>query len=70
VSRERGMGRLLVVDPHEPSRLVGIREEQVSPMPWVSLLGEEEIWEAGWITARARLLRRQVRQLLHDRRSA
>jgi chloride channel protein, CIC family len=65
-----GVGRLLVVDPREPTRLVGYLGRTSIADALGGLLGEEEIREAGWITARARLLRRQVRQLLRDRRSA
>jgi H+/Cl- antiporter ClcA/CBS domain-containing protein len=65
-----GVGRLLVVDPREPTRLVGYLGRTGIADALGELLGEEEVREAGWITARARLLRRQVRQLLRDRRSA
>jgi chloride channel protein, CIC family len=65
-----GVGRLLVVDPREPTRLVGYLGRTGIADALGGLLDEEEIREAGWITARTRLLRRQVRQLLRGRRFA
>jgi CIC family chloride channel protein len=65
-----GVGRLLVVDPRQPTRLLGYLGRTGIADALGELLDEEEIREAGWITARTRLLRRQVRQLLRGRRSA
>ena len=64
------VGRLLVVDPRQPTRLVGYLGRTGVADALCELLDEEEIQEAGWITARTRLRRRQVRQLLRGRRSA
>lgn len=63
-----GVGRLPVVDRRAPTRLVGYLGRTGIADALSELLDEEEIREAGWITARARLLRRQVRQLLRGRR--
>ena len=63
------VGRLLVVDPSRPSRLLGYLGRTGIADALGELSDEEELREAGWVTARARLLRRQVRQLLR-RRSA
>ncbi|HEY7611689.1 MAG TPA: chloride channel protein [Gemmatimonadales bacterium] len=65
-----GVGRLLVVDPRQPDRLLGYLGRTGIADALGELLDEEEIREVGWITARARLLRRQVRQLLRPRGSA
>jgi H+/Cl- antiporter ClcA len=65
-----GVGRLLVVDPRQPRRLLGYLGRTGIADALGELLDEEELREAGWVTARARLLRRQVRQLLRPRRSA
>ena len=65
-----GVGRLLVGDPRQPGRLVGYLGRTGIATALGELLQEEEIRDAGWITARTRLLRRQVRQLLGSRGSA
>jgi chloride channel protein, CIC family len=59
-----GIGRLLVVDRDQPSRLLGYLGRTGIADAWRELLEEEEVREAGWITSRFRLLRRNVRRVL------
>jgi H+/Cl- antiporter ClcA/CBS domain-containing protein len=60
----RGVGRLLVVDRRRPTRLVGYLGRTGIATAWRTLLDEESIREAGWITTRMRLLRRNMRRVL------
>jgi CIC family chloride channel protein len=59
-----GIGRLLVVDRSEPTRLVGYLGRTGIANAWRELVHEEEVREAGWLTGRIRLLRRNVRRVL------
>jgi CIC family chloride channel protein len=65
-----GVGRLLVVDRRQPAKLLGYLGRTGIATALGELLEEEEVREAGWLTARVRLLRRQVRQVLSSRDSA
>lgn len=59
-----GIGRLLVVDPLDPTRLLGYLGRTGIADAWRELVQEEEVREAGWLTSRFRLLRRNVRRVL------
>ena len=59
-----GIGRLLVVDRNAPTRLVGYLGRTGIADAWRELIQEEEVREAGWMTSRVRLLRRNVRRVL------
>jgi chloride channel protein, CIC family len=59
-----GIGRLLVVHRDQPQRLLGYIGRTGIADAWRELIREEEVREAGWITARIRLLRRNVRQVM------
>jgi chloride channel protein, CIC family len=59
-----GIGRLLVVDRSEPTRLVGYLGRTGIADAWRELIQEEEVREAGWLTSRMRLLRRNIRRVL------
>jgi CIC family chloride channel protein len=59
-----GIGRLLVVDRSDPRRLLGYLGRTGIADAWRELVREEEVREAGWITARIRLLRRNVRRVV------
>jgi CIC family chloride channel protein len=59
-----GIGRLLVVDRSDPRRLLGYLGRTGIADAWRELVREEEVREAGWITARIRLLRRNVRSVV------
>ena len=59
-----GIGRLLVVDRSEPKRLLGYLGRTGIADAWRELVHEEEVREAGWVTSRVRLLRRNVRRVL------
>jgi chloride channel protein, CIC family len=59
-----GIGRLLVVDRDTPSRLLGYLGRTGIADAWKELLQEEEVREAGWITSRFRLLRRNMRRVM------
>jgi H+/Cl- antiporter ClcA len=61
---QRGVGRLLVVDRSRPDRLVGYLGRTGIATAWQTLLDEESIREAGWVTSRMRLLRRNVSRVL------
>jgi adenylate cyclase len=58
------IGRLLVVDRSDPTRLVGYLGRTGIADAWRELVHEEEVREAGWVTSRVRLLRRNVRRVL------
>jgi hypothetical protein len=60
----KGIGRLLVVDRQEPRRLLGYIGRTAIADAWRELVREEEVREAGWLTARIRVLRRNVRQVV------
>jgi CBS domain-containing protein len=59
-----GVGRLPVVDRNDPKRLIGCLGRSGIAVGWGELLEEEEVREAGWLTSRMRLLRRNVRRVL------
>jgi chloride channel protein, CIC family len=59
-----GIGRLLVVDRSEPTRLIGYLGRTGIADAWRELIQEEEVREAGWLSSRMRLLRRNVRRVL------
>ena len=59
-----GIGRVLVVDRDAPERLLGYLGRTGIADAWRQLVHEEELREAGWITSRFRLLRRNVRRVL------
>jgi CBS domain-containing protein len=59
-----GIGRLLVVDPLDPTRLLGYLGRTGIADAWRELVREEEVREAGWLTSRFRLLRRNMRRVL------
>jgi CBS domain-containing protein len=59
-----GIGRVLVVDRDAPERLLGYLGRTGIADAWRQLVQEEELREAGWITSRFRLLRRNVRRVL------
>ena len=61
---QRGVGRLLVVARSRPDRLVGYLGRTGIATAWPTLLDEESIREAGWVTGRMRLLRRNVSRVL------
>jgi CBS domain-containing protein len=58
------IGRLPVVDRHEPSRMIGYLGRAEIATAWHGLLREEHLREAGWLTSRLRLLRRNVSRVL------
>jgi hypothetical protein len=58
------VGRLPVVDRRHPTKFVGYLGRTGIANAWQLLLQEEEVREAGWLTARGRLLRMQVRRVL------
>ena len=60
----KGIGRLLVVDRSDPRRLLGYLGRTGIADAWRELVREEEVREAGWITARIRLLRRNIRRVV------
>jgi chloride channel protein, CIC family len=66
---DHGVGRLLVVDRREPARLVGYLGRTGIATAWRGLLDEEQVREAGWVTSRVRLLRRNVKRVLANRGS-
>jgi hypothetical protein len=47
-----------------PTRLVGYLGRTGIADAWRELVHEEEVREAGWLTSRVRLLRRNVRRVL------
>ena len=59
------VGRLPVVDRRQPTRFVGYLGRTGIVKAWQLLLQEEEMREAGWLTAHGRLLRMQVRRVLN-----
>jgi H+/Cl- antiporter ClcA/CBS domain-containing protein len=59
-----GVGRLPVVDRNHPNRLIGCLGRAGIAAAWRELLDEEEVREAGWLTSRMRLLRKNVRRVL------
>ena len=59
-----GVGRLPVVDRNHPTRLIGCLGRAGIAAAWRELLDEEEVREAGWLTSRMRLLRKNVRRVL------
>jgi CBS domain-containing protein len=61
-----GIGRLLVVDRSEPKRLLGYLGRTGIADAWRERVHEEEVREAGWVTSRVRLLRRNVRRVLGE----
>jgi chloride channel protein, CIC family len=62
-----GIGRLPVVDRDQPTWLLGYVGRTGIAAAWRELLHEEEVREAGWLTSRMRLLRRNVRRVLKPR---
>jgi CBS domain-containing protein len=58
------IGRLPVVDRRQPTKFLGYLGRTGIARAWQLLLQEEEVREAGWLTARGRLLRMQVRRVL------
>ena len=58
------IGRLPVVDRAEPTKLLGYLGRAAIAAAWRLLLNEEEVREAGWLTAQGRLFRMQVRRVL------
>lgn len=62
----RGLGRLLVVDPQHPKRLLGYLGRTSIATAWRGALEEEQVREAGWVSSRARLLRRNLRRVLRS----
>jgi CBS domain-containing protein len=62
-----GIGRVLVVDRDQPGRLLGYLGRTGIADAWRELVQEEELREAGWVTSRFRLLRRNVRRVLGSR---
>jgi CBS domain-containing protein len=58
------IGRLPVVERHQPARLLGYLGRTGIAAAWQLQLQEEETREAGWLTAHGRLLRMQVRRVL------
>jgi chloride channel protein, CIC family len=65
-----GIGRVLVVDRDDPKRLLGYLGRTGIADAWRELVQEEELREAGWITSRFRLLRRNVSRVLGSRESS
>jgi CIC family chloride channel protein len=65
-----GIGRVLVVDREDPKRLLGYLGRTGIADAWRELVQEEELREAGWITSRFRLLRRNVSRVLGSRESS
>jgi CBS domain-containing protein len=61
-----GVGRLPVVDPEHPAKLLGYLGRKGIAEAWENLREEDQVREAGWITSRARLLRSKVRRVLSD----
>jgi len=61
-----GIGRLLVVDRSDPRRLLGYLGRTGIADAWRELVREEEVREAGWITSRIRLLRRNVGKVMRS----
>ena len=61
---DRGVGRLVVVDRRAPTRLLGYLGRTGIATAWQGLLDEEQVRDAGWLTARVRLLRRNVKRVL------
>jgi CBS domain-containing protein len=60
----KGIGRLLVVNRDQPTQLLGYLGRTGIADAWRQLVQEEEVREAGWITSRVRLLRKNVRRVL------
>ena len=56
------LGRLPVVHRRDPTRLLGYLGRAAIAAAWQELIEEEQVREAGWLTSRARLLRRNLRQ--------
>ena len=56
------VGRLPVVEREDPTRLRGYLGRKGIAMAWQELREEEQVRESGWISSRARLLRRKVRK--------
>ena len=63
MARQR-LGRLPVVDRRDPTRLVGYLGRAAIATAWHELLEEEQLREAGWLTSRVRLLRRNLTRVL------
>jgi CIC family chloride channel protein len=63
------IGRLPVVNRDEPTRLVGYLRRTGIAAAWEALLEEEQVREAGWLSSRIRLLRRNVRRVLSQSNS-
>jgi chloride channel protein, CIC family len=64
------VGRLAVVDRHEPKRMIGYLGRAEIAAAWHELLMEEHQREAGWLTSRLRLLRRNVSRVLAGSKAA
>jgi len=58
------VGRLPVVERSNPRKFVGYLGRTGIATAWQLLLNEEEVREAGWLTAQGRLFRMQVRRVL------
>jgi hypothetical protein len=61
------VGRLPVVDRDEPGRLLGHLGRSGIAAAWQELLDEEQVRDAGWLTSRVRLMRRNVNRVLARR---
>jgi hypothetical protein len=58
------VGRLPVVERGDPQKFVGYLGRTGIAAAWRLLLNEEEVREAGWLTAQGRLFRMRVRRVL------
>jgi len=56
------LGRLPVVHRRDPKRLLGYLGRAAIATAWAELIEEEQMREPGWLTSRARLLRRNLRR--------
>jgi CBS domain-containing protein len=56
------LGRLPVVHRRDPTRLLGYLGRAAIAAAWQELIEEEQVREAGWLTSRARLLRKNLRR--------
>jgi hypothetical protein len=56
------VGRLPVVHRRDPKRLLGHLGRAAIATAWSELMEEEQMREPGWLTSRARLLRRNLRK--------
>jgi H+/Cl- antiporter ClcA len=61
------VARLPVVDRDQPDRLLGHLGRSGIAAAWQELLDEEQVRDAGWLTSRVRLMRRNVARVLGRR---